>query len=535
MRKKLIYSCLAIAASVMASSCTKEFDTINTNPNATTAALINPNFLMAQAQIQFSNTGYNQLLFQSMWPQALSSTYDYYSNGDKYVASGSFQNYKANTWNNVYGASTLIDEMKNLIAGNASYSNLNNCGTILRMLILERVTDAYGDVPFSQEGQAKAGITTPVFDTQQSIYTSMLTQLDAATAALDITKTGPTSDLFYGGDVAKWKRLGYSLMLRAAMRLTKVDPATAKTYAEKAYAGGTMTSIADNAKVQADYTNGNGNADAAALLVVDDFREVRWSKTLMDFMQTTNDPRISAIGEISAGTGKTANEDRTTAGITTASLQIGMPNGYNQNGDANDISKAPGYPGTSPANPAVAGDAAAPDGKYSRPRLFVYDDRNRVNMLLTYGESELLLAEAAVRGWNTGVAATHYANALTADMQSLAQLNATPVAVVNAASIPTYVAAHPLVTATALQQINMEYFVETATMFNFNENWNNWKRSGYPALTPVKYPAQFTDGSIPRRIAYPTTLPATNGANYAAAVGRLSGGDNFTSRMYWDK
>jgi hypothetical protein len=471
-----------------------------------------------------------------MWSQSLAGTYNYYSNGDKYVYGGSFQDYKSRTWNTSYAAATLVYEMKNLVKGNAAYSNLDNCGSILLVMMMERITDAYGDIPYSQALQAKDGISQPVFDTQENIYTSMLSTLETATAALDASKDSPTSDLFYGGDIAKWKKLGYSLMLRAAMRLTKVDPATAQKYAEMAYAGGAMSSIDDDAKVYADYTNGNGNSDAAALLVTDDFREVRWSKTLMDFMQSSADPRISAIGEISSGTGKAANQNEA-PGISTAALQIGMPNGYDQNGGATDISNAPGYPGTSPADPSVSGDAAAPDGKYSRPRFAVYDDRNRANFIITYGETELLFAEAATYGWNTGVAATHYANALTADMLELAQLNSTSQAVVDPSAIATYVAAHPLslTSATALQQINMEYFVETSTTFNFNETWANWRRSGYPVLTPVVYPGQFTDGSIPRRMEYPVSLPSTNGANYDAAVSRLSGGDSFTSRVWWDK
>ena len=531
MKKVFIYTCLVIGASLFA-GCTKNFDKINTDPNAVAASLMNPNFLMAQAQIQFSNTGYDQLLYQSMWSQSLAGTYSYYSNGDKYVYGGSFQDYKSRTWNTSYGAATLVYEMKNLVKGNAAYSNLDNCGSILLVMMLQRVTDAYGDIPYSQALQAKNGISQPVFDTQQSIYLSMLSTLASATAALDASKSGPTSDLFYGGDVSKWKKLGYSLMLRVAMRLTKVDATTAQKYAEMAYSGGAMASIADDAKVQADYTNGNGNSNAAALLVTDDFREVRWSNTLISYMQSTSDPRIPAVAEISSGTGKKANETEQ-AGISTASLQIGMPNGYDQNVGAYDISKAPNYPGTSPADPSVSGDAAAPDGKYSRPRFAVYDDRNGVNMLLTYGESELLFAEAASRGWATGVAATHYANALTADMEELAQLNAAPAAVVASSDIATYVAAHPLVSGTALQQINMEYFVETSTSFNFNETWANWRRSGYPVLTPVVYPGQFTDGSIPRRMEYPVTLPATDGANYAAAVARL-GGDTFIGRVWWD-
>jgi len=532
MKKRFIYSSLLIASSFLA-SCTKDFTEINTDPNKTTAELFNANFLLAQSQIKFSNTGYDQLLFQSMWSQALASTYDYYGNGDKYVFRGSGQGYNGRVWDTSYGAATLVFEMKNLVKGNAAQSNLDNVGTIMKVLTLSRVTDAYGDVPYSEAGLAKEGLVTPVYDTQKSIYASMLSELETATAALDATKAKPSSDLFYSGDIPKWKKLGYSLMLRLAMRLTKVDPATAKTYAEKAFQGGTMADITDNAKVQPDNANGNGSSNAAALLVNDDFREVRWSKTLIDFMALSADPRISAIAEVSTGTGKKATENQA-PGITTASLQKGLPNGYDLNGGATDVSRAPGYPGTSPANPATTGDAAAPVGLYSRPRFAVYDDRNSINMLLTYGETELLLAEAATRGWATGDAATHYANALAANMRSLAQLNAVAVATVDEAAITAYVAAHPLLPGTALEQINMEYWVETASTFNFNENWTNWRRSGFPVLTPVVYSGQFTNGTIPRRIQYKLNVGSSNTANFNAAVARLSGGDTFTSRMYWD-
>ena len=157
MKKVFIYTCLVIGASLFA-GCTKNFDKINTDPNAVAASLMNPNFLMAQAQIQFSNTGYDQLLYQSMWSQSLAGTYSYYSNGDKYVYGGSFQDYKSRTWNTSYGAATLVYEMKNLVKGNAAYSNLDNCGSILLVMMLQRVTDAYGDIPYSQALQAKNGI-----------------------------------------------------------------------------------------------------------------------------------------------------------------------------------------------------------------------------------------------------------------------------------------------------------------------------------------------------------------------------------------
>jgi hypothetical protein len=541
MKKRLIYSGFCLAAALV-SGCTKDFTKINTNPNATSAAVFNPNFLLAQAQVQYSQTGYDQLLYQSMWSQSLASTYDYYGNGDKYIYKGSFNDYKARVYNSGYGAETLVQEMKNLTDGKAQYANLNKIATIMKVFILQRVTDAYGDVPYSEAGMAKQGIFTPKFDKQQDIYNAMLTDLDAATSGLDAAKDVPSSDLFYSGSIAQWKRLGYSLMVRVAMRLTKVDAATAQKYVEKAYAGGTMTSIADNAKVKTDNANGNSNSTINALTVPDDFREVRWSKTLIDYMQTTADPRIPAIAEIASGTGKAANSNETVAGNNSAAVQHGMPNGYDLNGGATDISKAPGYPGTSAADPSVKDDAPAPDGKYSRPRLQVYYtstsginpvDKSGINMLLTYGETELLLAEAATRGWNTGAAATHYANALTADMASLAQFNAA--AAISSGDIATYVTAHPLVSATALQQINMEYYVETSSTFIHNETWANWRRTGIPVLTPVKYVGQFTDGSIPRRIAYPVSLITTNAANYKTAIAGLTGGDVFTARVWWDK
>jgi hypothetical protein len=541
MKKRLIYSGFCLAAALV-SGCTKDFTKINTNPNATSAAVFNPNFLLAQAQVQYSQTGYDQLLYQSMWSQSLASTYDYYGNGDKYIYKGSFNDYKARVYNSGYGAETLVQEMKNLTDGKAQYANLNKIATIMKVFILQRVTDAYGDVPYSEAGMAKQGIFTPKFDKQQDIYNAMLTDLDAATSGLDAAKDVPSSDLFYSGSIAQWKRLGYSLMVRVAMRLTKVDAATAQKYVEKAYAGGTMTSIADNAKVKTDNANGNSNSTINALTVPDDFSEVRWSKTLIDYMQTTADPRIPAIAEIASGTGKAANSNETVAGNNSAAVQHGMPNGYDLNGGATDISKAPGYPGTSAADPSVKDDAPAPDGKYSRPRLQVYYtstsginpvDKSGINMLLTYGETELLLAEAATRGWNTGAAATHYANALTADMASLAQFNAA--AAISSGDIATYVTAHPLVSATALQQINMEYYVETSSTFIHNETWANWRRTGIPVLTPVKYVGQFTDGSIPRRIAYPVSLITTNAANYKTAIAGLTGGDVFTARVWWDK
>ena len=131
---------------------------------------------------------------------------------------------------------------------------------------------------------------------------------------------------------------------------------------------------------------------------------------MIDYLKVNNDPRLSVIAEIpQPGLKNAANESL--AGDPTAANQNGMPNGYDGNGGATDISKAPGYPGAT-----GTGADANPTGGYSRPTSAVYLGLNTPGFILTYAETELLLAEAAERGWNVGPSAsTHYANGANGD------------------------------------------------------------------------------------------------------------------------
>ena len=341
-----------------------------------------------------------------------------------------------------------------------------------------------------------------------------------------------TADLFYGGDIAKWKKFGYSLMLRVAMRLTKVDPGMAQSYAEKAATGGTFTGIEDNAIVHTDNSTGHGNNTTGALRTADDYREVRWSKTFIDFLKATDDPRLGVIAEVPQD-GLLNNVNQDLPGSSDPAIQIGLPNGYDLNGGDHDIRDYPGYPG-----PTGSGDDTAPLGKYSRPTTALYLDRSGPNFVLTYAETELLLAEAKVRGWNVGSmsAAEHYANGVKGAMMSLAQFNAS-VGAIDETTADNYVSTHPLDMSSmenSLMMINDQYWVATGSLFNFIETWINWRRSGYPDLTPVSFPNQFTNGGIPRRIPYQSSENSNNPDNYSDAVSRLANGDTFTSRMWWD-
>lgn len=527
MKKVIIYSaCLVL---LIQTSCTKKFDEINADPTRTTATLFNANYLLAQGQWEFSNTGYNQLLFQSMWSQVLASTYGYYGNGDKYVFAGSFAAYRNNLWNSDYRAASLIYEMQNLVKDNPEWSNLYNVGTLMKVIIMQRITDVYGDIPYSEALRAKEGITQPVYDRQQDIYNSMLSEVETAINALDASKKVPTNDVMYSGDITKWKKFGYSLMVRLAMRLTKIDPATARTWVEKAAAGGTFAGVEDNARVRGDQATGFSNATSNAMRVADDYREVRWSEPFIEYLKSNNDPRLSAIAEVSQP-GLANNQNQELSGNTNPAVQIGLPNGFDLNGGATDIRNYPLYPG-----PSGSGDDVAYIGNYSRPRTEVYLDRSGINMVLTYPEVEYLLAEAAARGWSVGAsAAQHYANGLAGAMESLAQFD--EAAAIAESTINAFVTNNPLDESSpeaSIRQINEQYWIATGSLFMFIENWINWRRSGYPVLEPVDYPGQFTNGTIPRRVPYETNEPSNNPANYNEAISR-QGEDEFTTRVWWD-
>jgi hypothetical protein len=539
MKKAVIYA--ALSTVLFSTSCSEKYlDEINTNPTAASAANLNPNYLLTDGQLTFANTGYGELLYPAPAIQALASTFNYYGNGDKYTNSGGFTGYQSLLFGQGYTALSRLQQAIDVAnsqqaaapanSPNATrYNNVIAISNIMKIMIFQRITDTYGDIPFSQALQAAQGITTPQYDKQQDIYPSMLTQLDTAIGTLDAAGTKASGDLLYGGDVAQWKKLGYSLMVRIAMRMTKVNLTLAKTYTEKAAAAGTMASYADNALVRGDIAFGDTqNATTNALLTTDDFREVKWSKTLIDYLRTTNDPRLGAVAEIpQMGAANNANQALT--GNNTPSAQRGLPNGYDQTGGTYDISNSPNYPGPS----GVTGDFA-PLGYYSRPRLAVYIQRNAPNFLLTYAETELLLAEAATRGWSVGAnAATHYANGVRGAMLSLSQMNSA--ATIDQGTIDAYVLANPLGATNQLKQINEQYWLEASTTFNFIEGWFNWRRSGFPVLTPVVYPGNVTGGTIPRRLIYPNTEVSNNPAGYASGVASLTGGDLLTSRVWWDK
>ncbi|RYZ44305.1 MAG: SusD/RagB family nutrient-binding outer membrane lipoprotein, partial [Sphingobacteriales bacterium] len=327
------------------------------------------------------------------------------------------------------------------------------------------LTDEYGDIPYSQGG---AGLTEnillPKYDKQQDIYAGIIKELTEASAALNASAAVETADVLYAGNIAKWKKFANSLLLRAGMRMVKVDPVRAQAVATAAIAAGVITDNADNAVIRhdANYTHplGSGlNGSEAANFYL--------AKPFVDRLKSTNDPRLSAIAVryvgATSGNGQTA-----AAGNTTAAVQIGMPMGKDN--------------GTIVAQANADGLASFYD--YSQA------DRRRIltisspAFLVTASQTLLLMAEARFRNWiNTSTAAQYFSDGIKAHMDQMGSYNAGTAVAPGARD--TYVANTPLNAGTELEQINTQYWI--SSFLNGPEAFANFRRSGFPALTSNPY------------------------------------------------
>jgi len=503
-------------------ACKKDFVKINTDPNQITEGQINFNYLFTNAQLQTSgNTdgnGYedwrNNLIYSGCMVQHLSSTFPYWD-GDKYLYSATYNSayWDENYPNAIVNIVDVLQHTKN----DTAQANFYQIARIFKAFMFQRLTDMYGDCPYFQAGLGYiAGITAPVYDKQQDIYANLLQELQDAAGKLDPAKTNSigSADLLYGGDPLAWRQFAASEMLRLAMRLSKVDPAGAQQWAHTAWQLGVIASNTGNAILQHQNVTGtpvvNGNG---LILLGNDPNGYRLNETFVTFLQQTADPRLPYLATVCANPGLPADK-----GDTTALRQLGQPGGYDppNSGSAHDLIKAPNWPGN--------------QNDYSVVNRYTFARLEAPTFFLTCAETQLLLAEAARRGWISGDPAAYYTTGVRAAMTQLAaQAGAGPAD----GLIDAWLNTHPYNTTLGLQQINEQYWV--AGFMDENECFANWRRSGYPVLTPVNYPGNVTGGTIPRRFTYPPGEASNNTANYNAAVSRLSSGDKMTSRMWWDR
>jgi hypothetical protein len=293
----LIFMCGA--GLLLPGACTKNYEELNTDPRIITPDLVNVGLILTyvESQAVVSGASYGN------------GTYGCFCGMDMREDDAPFLETDApGMWDFSY--QTVLNNLNNiiqLIDGKPEKADLVNKTAIARILkawATANLTDTYGDVPYTESCLPKeVAILQPKYDTQQSIYTSLLAELKEAAAQLDPAKESyGSADLIYGGDVAQWKKLANSLRLRLALRIIYADKTLAQSSISDLTEDGLLQTLDDDAAIQnnTDYPDHMNPRFYRIINYVTISESVHSHKTFIDILRNDSlhlDPRIQIYAD----------------------------------------------------------------------------------------------------------------------------------------------------------------------------------------------------------------------------------------------
>lgn len=472
-------------------SCeTVDFGDINDNPNGPSAAVTSQ--LLTQAERTVATIGthlsgvlYTQQITEGQYPgESRYATLTYSYNG---YYTGPIQNLneiiKLNTDEATKSEAESYGDNDNQIA----------VAKILRAYMLQFMTDRWGGLPWTEAFQ---GIDNPQpkFDTQEELYNIMFTEVEEAVALIDKSASGPAGDIIFGGDMSRWELFANSLKMTMALRISDANASLAQSKFEEVIASGVYISSNDN-NIEYNY----GSDDVSDSPWHDRFKtreDYIVSEAMIESLRSNLDPRLYKYAEpardsVFQNPVFPALTDAVTYPALNDSLYVGAPDGK-VNGNVPDYS----FP----------------------PAIIMFEDNTFPTPIYTAAQMKLAMAEAALKGWNTGGsdAATLFEEGITASMEYWG---------VDADDITNYIASKP---AVSIEEIAYEKWV--ALYLNGPEAWAEWRRLDAPALEPSEFAG---DPRIPVRHAYDSSVEDNNKANYDAIIAS-QGPDDLHTRLWWD-
>lgn len=508
---------IAIGLLTVISSCTADFEEINTNPNTTNVGQI-------QATGMFEPLLYNGANF---W-----LNYTWYWNNEliqftAFTGGTTRQEHRYfisdSNWQSVWNAYSRygnnVSHMYDLSVEQEDRS-LEAIALTLKVLYMSNLTDMFGDIPYSEAFTAhKAdGTTKPKFESQKEVYEQMFTDLLAANAiyASKPIFIKPALDGMYSGSMENWQKFNNSLYLRLLMRVSGRNEmnvsAKMKEIINNPSTYPIFTSNADNATVEfsgsdpyrsqfSDTNEGNFTSSGRKLT------EQLISMTVIkdgNGQETFVDPRLPIIGK------KNPN-----LSVNPNNLWKGTVSGVPEQ-EQSDADR-----GSSWLNTAVLARVDAPGS------------------FMDYAEVQFILAEASLRGLISGgdsAAKDYYENGVTASVQKWAehgQYSEIPVTVESSdigALLESDLASWDKATNKYELIGNQKYL---ALFWIGMEAYHEYRRTGYPELT-IGSGTVFNDYTLPTRFAYPTTTLATNSDNAEEAIARM-GGNTMKTPVWWSQ
>jgi hypothetical protein len=467
---------LAVAAVGMLglSSCDKGFEEMNIDPNQPTQ--VPAGNLLTQAQLSLNqlfwgraaNASFGMLMVQhfSQNEYAEQSRYSYVPASFNAIWSTAY----AGGLNDLRVAAGIV--LNDETITETVRQNRLAILEIMEVWTFHNLTDIFGDIPYSE---ALTDIPSPAYDAQSEIYPDLIRRLNEAVAQITPgAGSFASGENVYGGDMEQWRLLANSLKLRIAMRMSDVAPNVAAPTVQEAYNAGVITDW-DNAAV---FTFDPQAALANPLYIDavinrrDDFSV---SKTLIDFMQENDDPRLTSF-----------------AAPNPSGNYVGMPYGLT---DA---------------------EAFANKNRTSRPNPILREQQSEA-IIIGPSEVYFLLAEAAEKGFISGNPADFYESALETSMEQWG---------IGAAATEQYIAENPYNSANWSQIIGEQKWV--ALYMQGLQAWAEWRRLDYPEL-PFPAAADPSVNVIPTRAFYPADEEGVNRTNLQAV-----GVNDLVTPMWWD-
>ncbi len=472
------YTTALLIFSFVCSSCTKDFKEINTNPNGSAQALPQAILPPALTSLVSANMNRSQRITNELM-QVTVNMGDTEGKIFRYEIRASEADYLWNAWyvqltnfNDVYRFADDID--------NNTYKGI---ALICRAWVFSLITDTYGDAPYTEANRGIEGITAPAFDTQQTIYSGILAELEQANTLLkNAANVISDSDPIFKGDALKWRKFGNSLYLRLLLRIS----------AKEALAIAKINEIVD--LKPADYPIMTSNDDSAVLKwtgtapYVSPFATTRdgdWygpklANFFVDNLNEWSDPRIQKWATLYQGD------------------YAGIPSGY-----------PPGQ---------------APEGKSSFPLSLRVEPL--LGNVMNYGELQLILAEAALKGYIATPAKTYYERGATSGI-TLWGLTV-PNNYLTFEKVKWDEDSYSFDQKMELIHLQKYY----AMFFTDLQQWFEYRRTGHPDIPGGAGLAN--GGVMPARLNYPVYIQSSNSVNYKAAVA-IQGTDDINTKVWWQR
>lgn len=480
MKRKYLFSTKQVLLTVVIAAASlsgcKKFLDVNTNPNSPDSAA--PNLLLPASQAATGQIIGNYFqVFGGLWAQywTQNPTSSQYRTIDQYSpAATAFDR----PWNVLYrGALVNADLITK--SSDPALAYTRGIAHLMKAYTLQVTTDAFGDVPVKEALQSEL-FRNPHFDAQSIVYDSVFYNIDRGIALLaSTTSASPgAQDLVFSGNVANWKAFANTLKLKAYLRLVYIDRAKAQAGITALYATN-PTFLTVDASIKYLSTGGNENPLFNEMVALNKTQNLVASSTAVGQFDANSDPRVAKYYDL-LPVDAAAKTDR--------SIPQGTYNLAANNGKT-----------VSPPAPLVGGRASN-TASATAPVKFI-----------SAAESYFLQAEAAARGWGSGVALTLYDLGIRASFTAVGLVKADADAyVLQSAGLPA------LATAVTEEDkvkaiITQKYFAMCG--FQNFEAWTEWRRTNYPSFF-VKSAASTIGGvRMPLRMFYPST-ESTSNTNY---------------------